>query len=123
MENKEIYYYNPKYPEYGISVLPIEYIEWISTSTNEEAWKRIYAIGSKVSIETGDVESYINHYTVYNPYTEDEDVFVHDLPGNRERILSFNREKLVEWWREDVRTQYNIMKRRLEDLEECLNQK
>lgn len=123
MEHNEIYYYNPKYPEHGIEALPIQYIEWIGTDTNEEAWKRIHAIGTKVNIETGMESDFVNHYVVYNPYTEDEDVFIHDLPGNRERILSFDREKLVEWWREDVKTQYNIMKRRLEDLEECLNQK
>lgn len=123
MEHKEIYYYNPKYPEYGIEVLPIQYLEWLSTSTNENAHKQIHAIGSKFNIETGMEEDFTNYYLVYNPYAEDEDVFVHDLPGNRERILSFNREKLEEWWYEDVKTRYNIMKRRLEDLEKCLNQK
>lgn len=123
MEHKEIYYYNPKYPEYGIGVLPIQYLEWLSTSTNKEGHKQIHAIGSKFNIETGMEEDFTNYYLVYNPYAEDEDMFVHDLPGNRERILSFNREKLEEWWYEDVRTRYNIMKRRLEDLEKCLNQK
>ena len=123
MENKEIYYYNPKYPEYGIEALPITYIQWLSTSTNDDAPRYIHGIGSDVNIETGQKETYGCYYSLYNPYTEDDDMFVHDLPGNRERILSFNREKLVEWWREDVRTQYNIMKKRLEDLEECLNQK
>ena len=123
MENKEIYYYNPKYPEYGIETLPITYIQWLSTSTNDDAPRYIHGIGSDVNIETGQKETYGCYYSLYNPYTEDDDMFVHDLPGNRERILSFNREKLVEWWREDVRTQYNIMKKRLEDLEECLNQK
>jgi hypothetical protein len=123
MGHNEIYYYNPKYPEYGIDVLPIQYLEWLSTSTSENAHKQIHAIGSKFNIETGMEEDFANYYLVYNPYPEDDDIFVHDLPGNRERILSFNREKLEEWWYEDVKTRYNIAKRRLEDLEECLNQK
>lgn len=121
MEHKEIYYYNPKYPENGISVLPVDYIEWVSN--NLENCKRTHIIGSKINIETDMEDDFMNYYHVYNPYTEDDDMFIHDLPGNRERILSFNREKLTEWWQEDVKTQYLIMKKRLEDLEECLNQK
>ena len=121
MESKEIYYYNPKYPEQGISVLPVDYIEWVSN--NLENGKHIHVIGSKINIEMDTEDDFMNYYHVYNPYSEDEDMFIHDLPGNRERILSFNREKLEEWWKEDVKTQYSIMKRRLGDLEECLNQK
>lgn len=123
MEHKEIYYYNPKYPEHGVETLPIKYVEWITTSTSEHAEKRLYAVVSKVNIETGHENEFPNIYHVYCPYEEDDDMFALDLSGNRERILSFNREKLVEWWKEDVRTQYNIMKKRTEDLEECLNQK
>ena len=123
MEHKEIYYYNPKYPEYGIGVLPIEYIRWLSTSKDGDGDRYIHGIGSKINIETEQEEEYGCYYTLYNPYTEDDDMFVHDLPGNRERILSFNRAKLEEWWYEDVKTRYNIMKKRLGDLEECLKQK
>lgn len=122
MEHKEMYYYNPKYPEYGIDTLPLEYIEWIS-ATMDGSDRRIYAVASKFNIETGHENEFPNSYHVYCPYEEDDDMYVYDMVGNRERILSFNREKLVEWWKEDVRTQYNIMKKRLEDLEECLNQK
>lgn len=122
MENRIMYYYNPKYPEYGIEELPIDDIAWVThTITGEH--KYIHSVYSKFNIETGVEEDFTQGYCIYNPYTEDEDMYVYDLPGNRERILSFNREKLEEWWREDVKTQYNIMKRRLEDLEECLNQK
>lgn len=121
MEHKEIYYYNPKYPEHGIGTLPIEFVEWVSN--NIEVGTRMHMVGSKINIETAVEDDFMNYYHVYNPYSEDENMFIHDLPGNRERILSFNREKLEEWWREDVKTQYNIMKKRLGDLEECLNQK
>ena len=122
MEHKKVYYYNPKYPEYGIEELLVDDIAWI-THTMTGAYKYIHCIYSKFNIETGAEEDFTQAYHTYNPYTEDDDMFVYDLPGNRERILSFNREKLVEWWQEDVKTQYNIMKKRLEDLEKCLNQK
>lgn len=122
MENRIMYYYNPKYPEYGIEELPIDDIAWVThTITGEH--KYIHSVYSKYSIETGMTNDFTQGYSIYCPYEEDEDMYVYDLPGNRERILSFNREKLVEWWKEDVKTQYNIMKKRLEDLEECLNQK
>lgn len=122
MEMKDkIYFYNPKYPEYGIEELPIENVEWVS---NLEG-KRLYMHGvtSKYDIETGETLDYIMSYRIYCPYEEDDDMFMYDLPGNRERILSFNRAKLEEWWYEDVKTRYNIMKKRMEDLEKCLNQK
>ena len=122
MENRVMYYYNPKYPEYGIEELPIDDIAWVThTITGEH--KYIHSVYSKFNIEAGVEEDFTQAYHIYCPYEEDEDMYVYDLPGNRERILSFNREKLEKWWREDVKTRYNIMKRRLEDLEKCLNQK
>lgn len=117
MELKDkIYYYNPKYPEHGIEELPLVDIKYI-TSVIDGRDKYIYAILSKVNIETGNINEFVNHYHIYNPYEEDDDMFMYDLPGNRERILSFNREKLEEWWKEDVKTQYNIARKRLEELE------
>lgn len=125
MEHKEIYYYNPKYPEYGIETLPLEYIEWITTSTSKNAEKRLYAVASKLDIETGTTLSYPKSYHIYSPYPEEEDgdMFVLDLLGNRERILSFNHDKIVLWWETDLRIERNHLKERLEDIEECLNQK
>lgn len=123
MEMKDkIYFYNPKYPEYGISEMPILDIMWVN-SVLDGGHLYISAIVSKFDIETEREVEYSRSYAVYNPYTEDDDMFVYDLPGNRERILSFNRAKLEEWWYEDVKTRYNIMKKRMEDLEKCLNQK
>lgn len=122
MKNKEIYYYNPKYPEYGIETLPIDDVAMISYSAMGEK-KCLHSVYSKYDIETGQELDWTRGYTLYCPYEEDDDMYMYDLPGNRERILSFNREKLEEWWYEDVKTRYNIMKKRLEDLEECLNQK
>ena len=122
MEHKEIYYYNPKYPEHGVETLPLVDVKWLQSEVDGTD-KHIYAIITNVNIETGYTLLYDRPYTVYRPYEDDRDMFMLDLSGNRERILSFNREKLVEWWKEDVRTQYNIMKKRMEDLEECLNQK
>jgi len=122
MEHKEIYYYNPKYPEHGIETLPLVDIKWLQSEVDDTN-KHIYAIITNVNIETGYTFLYDHPYTVYCPYEDDRDMFVLDLSGNRERILSFNREKLEEWWKEEVRTQYNIMKKRLEELEKCLNQK
>lgn len=123
MEMKDkIYFYNPKYPEYGISEMPVLDIMWVN-SVLDGRHLYISAIVSKFDIETEREVEYSRSYTVYNPYTEDNDMFVYDLPGNRERILSFNRAKLEEWWYEDVKTRYNIMKKRMEDLEKCLNQK
>lgn len=123
MEMKDkIYFYNPKYPEYGISEMPVLDIMWVN-SVVDGRHLYISAIVSKFDIETEREVEYSRSYAVYNPYTEDNDMFVYDLPGNRERILSFNRAKLEEWWYEDVKTRYNIMKKRMEDLEKCLNQK
>lgn len=123
MEMKDkIYFYNPKYPEYGISEMPVLDIMWVN-SVLDGSHLYISAIVSKFDIETESELEYSRSYSVYNPYTEDDDMFVYDLPGNRERILSFNRAKLEEWWYEDVKTRYNIMKKRLGDLEECLKQK
>lgn len=123
MEMKDkIYFYNPKYPEYGISEMPVLDIMWVN-SVLDGRHLYISAIVSRFDIETEREVEYSRSYSVYNPYTEDNDMFVYDLPGNRERILSFNRAKLEEWWYEDVKTRYNIMKKRLEDLEKCLNRK
>lgn len=123
MEMKDkIYFYNPKYPEYGISEMPVLDIMWVN-SVVDGGHLYISAIVSKFDIEMEREIEYSRSYAVYNPYTEDDDMFVYDLPGNRERILSFNRAKLEEWWYEDVKTRYNIMKKRLGDLEECLKQK
>lgn len=123
MEMKDkIYFYNPKYPEYGISEMPVLDIMWVN-SVVDGRHLYISAIVSKFDIETEREIEYSRSYAVYNPYTEDDDMFVYDLPGNRERVLSFNRAKLEEWWYEDVKTRYNIMKKRLGDLEECLKQK
>ena len=52
-----------------------------------------------------------------------DDMYMYDLIGDRHRILSFNREKLEEWWQEDVRVEISKLKSRLEELEKCLNQK
>lgn len=117
-----MYYYNPKYPEYGIGELPILNIAWI-TSAKDGTKLYIHGVTSSYDIETCTTTQWGKTYPIYCPYEEDDDMFVYDLPGNRERILSFNREKLVEWWREDLKAQKNIMERRLEDIEECLSQK
>lgn len=122
MENKEMYYYNPKYPEFGISVLPIDDIAEISYSVMGDK-KHLHSVYSKIDIENGQELDWTRGYTLYCPYEEDEDMYMYDLPGNRERILSFNREKLVEWWREDLRVTKNKLVMRLKDVEECLNQK
>ena len=122
MEHKEIYYYNPKYPEHGIETLPLVDVKWLQSEVDGTD-KHIYAIITNVNIETGYMFLYDHPYTVYCPYEDDRDMFVLDLSGNRERILSFNREKLEEWWKEDVKTQYNIARKRLEELDKCLNQK
>lgn len=122
MKNKEMYYYNPKYPEFGISVLPIDDIAEISYSVMGDK-KYLHSVYSKYDIETGLELDWTRGYTLYCPYEEDDDMFMYDLPGNRERILSFNREKLVEWWREDLRVTKNKLVMRLKDVEECINQK
>jgi len=119
MEHKEMYYYNPKYPEYGIETLPLEYIEWIS-ATMDGSDRRIYAVASKFNIETGHENEFPNIYHVYCPYEEDDDMFVYDSLGNRERILSFNRKKLEEWWQEDVRIAKVHCEAKLEELEKCI---
>ena len=123
MELKDkIYFYNPKYPEHGIDELPLVDIKYI-TSVIDGRDLYIYAVVSMKNIETGNTNEFVNHYHIYNPYTEDDDMYMYDLVGNRKRILSFNREKLEEWWQEDVRVEISKLKSRLEELEKCLNQK
>ena len=121
MENKEMYYYNPKYPEYGIETLPLEYIEWISATTDGSD-RRLYAVASKLDIETGTTLGYPRSYHIYSPYPEEEDgdIYVLDLYGNRERILSFNKEKIIKWWQEDVRVAKVHCEAKLEELEKCM---
>lgn len=121
---EKMYFYNPKYPEYGIDELPIEYIEWIC-ATKDGSDRRLHAVASKLDIETGTTLGYPRSYHIYSPYPEEEDgdMFVLDLHGNRERILSFNHDKIVLWWETDLRIERNHLKKRLEDIEECLNQK
>ena len=122
MEHKEIYFYNPKYPEYGIETLPLVDVKWLQSEIDGTD-KHIYAIITNVNIETGHTLLYDRPYTVYCPYEDDRDMFVYDLPGNRERILSFNKEKITQWWEEDLRVTKNKLTMRLKDVEECLNQK
>lgn len=123
MELKDkIYYYNPKYPEHGIDELPLVDIKYI-TSVIDGRDLYIYAVVSTKDIETGENLHYRHQYNIYNPYAEDDDMYMYDLIGDRHRILSFNREKLEEWWQEDVRVEISKLKSRLEELEKCLNQK
>ena len=117
-----MYCYNPKYPEHGIYELPLVDIGRVHSQVDNTV-NYINTITTMFDIETGEDFEYQRTYSIYTPYEEDEDMYMYDLPGNRERILSFDREKLEEWWYEDVKTRYNIMKKRLEDLKECLNQK
>lgn len=123
MELKDkIYFYNPKYPEHGIEELPLVDIKYI-TSVIDGRDLYIYAVVSTKDIETGENLHYRRQYNIYNPYAEDDDMYMYDLVGNRERILSFNKEKITKWWEEDLRVTKNKLTMRLKDVEECLNQK
>lgn len=123
MEMKDkIYFYNPKYPEFGIEELPLVDIKYVkSVVDGRELY--IYAVVSTRDIETGENLHYEHQYNIYNPYAEDDDMYMYDLIGNRERILSFNKEKITKWWEEDLRVTKNKLTMRLKDVEECLNQK
>lgn len=125
MEMKDkIYFYNPKYPEHGIEELPLVDIKYIK-SVIDGRDLYIYSVVSYFDIETYNMEEYAREYHIYNPYdnAEDKDMFMLDLGGTRHRILSFNNEKLENWWKIDLDVAICSVRRRLEELEKCLNQK
>lgn len=107
---KKIYYYNQRYPEYGIKQVEVK--------------DELYLIGKDIkaleyivvdyNIELDRKAEYI-WISVYSPY-EDEEIYVHDNNEgfNAHYIMSYNKEKLLEWWKDNFNNQKELLEERLE---------
>lgn len=112
---KKVYYFNRLYPEYGIKEIQIKDI--------------LYLVGKKIKIieyliadydiemECKDNDRWIS---VYCPY-EDEEILVHDNSRSKygnDIIMSFNKEKIEQWYKNCYDVQYKKIKDRLKRFEE-----
>ena len=103
---KQIYYYNQRFPEYGIKSF--------------EVLDELYLVGKDIKclnylVADFDVEMECeaeNRWiSVYTPYKDEDDILVHDREFNNNLILCYDKEKITEWWQGE----FNMQKERLEE--------
>lgn len=99
MENKEekkiIYYYYEKCPDkiYELEVIDELYV------TGKTITPYLKYLVVNYDIDNYHESDYSIWLDVYNPYHDEEDIFVHDRgPMRNAAILSFNRDKIIEWF-------------------------
>lgn len=109
--NKEMYFYNRKFPEYEITKIIVnseELLVW-------KEYQQISAIHTNYDISCL-IPSETEHYiSLYQPY-DDEEIYVHDNTFGNELIFSYNKELINEWRNEDIKTQINRLEERLKKL-------
>lgn len=112
---KKIYYYNVKYPEYGIRLFDVK-DELYLVGNNIKSLNRLvtdYNI-SMGCLSAGDI-----WLDIYTPF-EDSDLLVHDDCFNRQYILCYDKEKLNREWYKAVKKRKKDLERRLMNVEEAL---
>lgn len=110
---KKVYYYSRLYPEYGIKSFYAKDLLYLKGKNI----KILEYLVSEFDISTEQVSEEDDFWiSVYSPY-EDEDIFVHDKPHSAygsDYIMSFNKEKLKEWFEITCNSQKEKLENRLQ---------
>lgn len=109
--NKEMYFYNRKYPEYKIEKIIVNSEELL-------VWKDYQQISGVYT--NYDINCYMpseNEYyiSLYKPY-EDDEIYSYDNAVGNELIFSYNQELINEWRNEDIKLEIHKLERRLKAL-------
>ena len=106
---KKIYYYNQAYPEYGVQELDVK--------------DELYLVGKDIKVLEYIVVDYdiamnikakdmwINVYTSY----DDEDIYNCNIGGKY--IMSYNKEKINDWYKYDFDSKKKYLEERLKRFE------
>ena len=115
--NKEMYFYNRKFPEYEITKIIVNSEDYLVSKD----FKTLYAIHTNYDISClipSETEYYIS---LYQPY-EDKEIYVHDNTFGNELIFSYNQELINEWRKEDIELQIHRLEERLKKLKGGYNE-
>ena len=109
--NKEIYFYNRKYPEHEIIKIIVNDEELIISKD----YKRISGIYTNYDISClmpSENEYYIS---LYNPY-EDEEILIHENTFHNELVFCYNFDLINEWRNEDIKLEIHKLEKKLKEL-------
>jgi hypothetical protein len=110
--NKEMYFYNRKFPEYEITKIIVNSEELLVWKDYQEI-NGIYTNYDISCLIPSDTEHYIS---LYKPY-EDDEIYVHENTFRNELIFSYNKELINEWRNEDIKLQIHKLEKRINILE------
>lgn len=109
--NKEMYFYNRKFPEREITKIIVnseELLVWKDCKQLSGIYTNYYI----ACLMPSENEYYIS---LYSPY-EDEEIYVHDNTFGHELIFSYNQELINEWRNEDIELEIHKLEKRLKEL-------
>lgn len=109
--NKEIFYYNRKYPEYEITKINVNSEEHIVGKDYK------YLNGIYVNYDISCLVPSENEYfiSLYSPY-EDDDIYIYETTFKSELAFSYNLELLNQWRNSDIEHSINQLEKRLKQL-------
>ena len=111
--NKEMYFYNRKYPEHEIIKIIVNDEELIISKD----YKRICGIYTNYDISClmpSENEYYIS---LYNPY-EDKEIFIHENTFHNELAFCYNFDLINEWRNGDIKFEIHKLEKRLKALKD-----
>ena len=111
--NKEMYFYNRKYPEHEIIKIIVNDEELIISKD----YKRISGIYTNYDISClmpSENEYYIS---LYNPY-EDEEILIHENTFHNELVFCYNFDLINEWRIDDIKLEIHKLEKRLKALKD-----
>lgn len=111
--NKEIYYYNRKYPEYKITKISVNSEEH-TIGKDYDYLSGIYANYDISCLAPIANEHFIS---LYSPY-EDDEIYIHETTFKSELAFSYNLELLNQWRNDDIEHNIIQLKIRLKQLKE-----
>lgn len=118
-KNDIIYYYNAKYPYYGIDELEVkEELYLISSKGFKAKILGVQYLVSDYNLSYGakNKTEYENWISVYTSY-DDEEIFRHD-ENNSYYLMSYNKDKLSELYKQTVRSKEEVLRKDLNKIEE-----
>lgn len=111
--NKEMYFYNRKYPEHEITKIIVNDAELIIS----KAYKRISGIYTNYDISCLMPSENEHYISLYNPY-EDEEILIHENTFCNELAFSYNFDLINEWRNEDIKSEIHKLEKRLKALKD-----
>lgn len=105
---KTIYYFNTKYPEYGISQFTVLSEIYLVDETKHE--KSLFSINTHFDIVRGKESEKIFSMNIFQPY-EDENIYEYNLLNTL--TLSYDKKKLEKIWENKINFQEKQLKEKL----------